>query len=111
MSLTIADLFGTPKSLAVTILADKPPLNITYFPEFMTESFEAACAAAGSGATPAKSLADLAATVLHGWDLADVAYSRDALKVVPTLIVSNIITAILEDARPNSTSGDNSAAG
>jgi len=101
MALTFKDLLGNPKPLAITIVEGRDPLNVTYFPEFLSEEFESKAKALADGIDAAKGLAELVYPIISDWDIIDQPYSREALASTPSTILSMIVTAIMEDARPN----------
>lgn len=101
MSLKLSDLNGDPKALAITLAPGKV-LNITYYPDFISEEFEAASRALSEGQEAAKNLANMLYPVIASWDIEGTEYSRTALVPVPSVTLSKILVAIMDDSRPNS---------
>jgi len=101
MALTLQDLLGEPKQLAVAI-KDGVSLNIKYFPDFITEEFETKAKALESATDDAaKRFNDLLAPILESWDLEGVECTREALANVPAVFLAKVMAAIFDDARPN----------
>lgn len=101
MPLTLGDIYGTPKPLAIEIDPAKPPLNVEYWPKFITEEFEQKAGGAHDSNEGAKAVADLLAPILVSWDLEDVPCTRAAMKPLPTEFLAVVLGAVMEDARPN----------
>ena len=110
MALKLSDLNGHPKPLSID-MGGAEPLNITYYPDFISEEFESNAKALGTGTDSAKGLANMLYPIVAGWDIEDVEYSRQALVPIKSVVLSKILAAIMKDARPNLTTDETSAAG